>query len=130
MIQKSKNLFLAAICFFSILNAFAQYPDIPKDVQQASDSLMRAANKHSDSAWQVAWPIIQKEAREGKPYIPWASRVDELPRDQEIVVVCRSGNRSQQGRAILLEAGFTQVTSMAGGVTQWRAAGHPTVSGP
>jgi rhodanese-related sulfurtransferase len=59
-----------------------------------------------------------------------ASRVGELPRDQEIVVVCRSGNRSQQGRDILLEAGFTQVTSMAGGVTQWKAAGHPTVSGP
>jgi rhodanese-related sulfurtransferase len=59
-----------------------------------------------------------------------ASRVDELPRDQEIVVVCRSGNRSAQGRDILLEAGFTQVTSMAGGVTQWNAAGYPTVSGP
>ncbi|MGB8983944.1 MAG: rhodanese-like domain-containing protein [Anaerolineales bacterium] len=59
-----------------------------------------------------------------------AARVDELPRDREIVVVCRSGNRSAQGRDILLDAGFTQVTSMAGGVTQWRAAGYPTVSGP
>jgi rhodanese-related sulfurtransferase len=59
-----------------------------------------------------------------------ASRVNELPRDQEIVVVCRSGNRSAQGRDILLNAGFTQVTSMAGGVTQWQAAGYPTVSGP
>ncbi|HEX2995686.1 MAG TPA: rhodanese-like domain-containing protein [Anaerolineales bacterium] len=58
------------------------------------------------------------------------SRVDELPRDQEIVVVCRSGNRSAQGRDILLEAGFTQVTSMAGGMIQWQAAGYPTVSGP
>lgn len=59
-----------------------------------------------------------------------ASRVNELPRDQEIVVVCRSGNRSQQGRDILLQAGFTQVTSMAGGLSQWRAAGYPTVTGP
>jgi len=59
-----------------------------------------------------------------------AARVDELPRDQEIVVVCRSGNRSAQGRDILLDAGFAQVTSMAGGVTQWRTAGYPTVSGP
>jgi rhodanese-related sulfurtransferase len=58
------------------------------------------------------------------------SRVDELPKDQEIVVVCRSGNRSAQGRDILLDAGFDQVTSMAGGLTQWRAAGYPTVSGP
>lgn len=64
------------------------------------------------------------------PLSELASRVDELPQDQEIVVVCRSGNRSAQGRDILLDAGFTQVTSMAGGLTQWRAAGYPTVSGP
>jgi len=59
-----------------------------------------------------------------------ASRVNEVPTDQEIVVVCRSGNRSQQGRDILLQAGFEQVTSMAGGVNQWSAAGLETVSGP
>ena len=59
-----------------------------------------------------------------------ASRVSELPKDQGIVVVCRSGNRSANGRDILLSEGFTQVTSMAGGLTQWKAAGFPTVSGP
>lgn len=59
-----------------------------------------------------------------------ASRVDELPQDQEIVVVCRSGNRSEQGRDILLDAGFSRVTSMTGGLTEWRAAGYPTVNGP
>jgi rhodanese-related sulfurtransferase len=58
------------------------------------------------------------------------ARVAELPSDQEIVVVCRSGNRSATGRDILLDAGFTQVTSMAGGVTQWGTAGYPTISGP
>lgn len=57
-------------------------------------------------------------------------RVSELPKDQEIVVVCRSGNRSAQGRDILLEAGFANVTSMAGGLNQWRTAGYPTISGP
>ena len=74
-----KKIYTAAVCLVAVGSVVAQYPDIPKDVQQKSDSLMRAANRHSDSAWQVAWPIIQKEAREGKPYIPWASRVDELP---------------------------------------------------
>jgi rhodanese-related sulfurtransferase len=59
-----------------------------------------------------------------------AARLGELPKDQEIVVVCRSGNRSAKGRDILLNAGFNQVTSMAGGLTQWKAAGYPTVSGP
>jgi rhodanese-related sulfurtransferase len=54
-----------------------------------------------------------------------ASRLDEVPRDRQIVVVCRSGNRSQQGRDILLAAGFTQVTSMTGGLNEWRTAGYP-----
>ena len=53
------------------------------------------------------------------------ARLNEVPRDKEIVVVCRSGNRSQQGRDILLSAGFKQVTSMTGGLNEWRTKGYP-----
>lgn len=52
-------------------------------------------------------------------------RLAEVPRDREIVVVCRSGNRSATGRDILLRAGFPRVTSMAGGLLEWRKAGLP-----
>jgi rhodanese-related sulfurtransferase len=65
----------------------------------------------------------------GTTHIPLgelAERVDELPRDQPIVVICRSGNRSQQGRDILLEAGFSDATSMDGGLKEWLALGYPT----
>ena len=58
-----------------------------------------------------------------------ASRVDELPKDQPIVVVCRSGNCSQSGRDILLQAGFN-ATSMTGGLNEWRSKGYTVVSGP
>jgi len=58
-----------------------------------------------------------------------ASRVDELPRDQEILVVCRSGNRSEEGRNILIQAGFN-ATSMNGGLNEWRDRGYPIASGP
>jgi rhodanese-related sulfurtransferase len=54
-----------------------------------------------------------------------AARANELPKDKEIVVVCRSGNRSQVGRDTLKAAGFTNVTSMAGGMNEWRTAGYP-----
>lgn len=54
-----------------------------------------------------------------------AARLNEVPRDRQVVVVCRSGNRSQQGRDILLNAGFQQVTSMTGGLNEWRASGYP-----
>jgi rhodanese-related sulfurtransferase len=53
------------------------------------------------------------------------SRLNEVPHDRQIVVVCRSGNRSEQGRDILLDAGFEQVTSMNGGLNEWRANGYP-----
>lgn len=59
-----------------------------------------------------------------------AERVNELPQDQEIVVICRSGNRSQSGRDILLNAGFTAVSSSSGGLIAWQAEGYPVVSGP
>ena len=58
-----------------------------------------------------------------------SERLNEIPTDQTIVVVCRSGNRSQSGRDILLNAGFINVTSMTGGVTEWQAQGLPIATG-
>jgi len=57
------------------------------------------------------------------------NRLSSVPTDREVVVVCRSGNRSQTGRDILLQAGYENVTSMAGGVVQWQGAGLPITSG-
>lgn len=58
-----------------------------------------------------------------------SNRLSEVPRDKPILVVCRSGNRSASGRDILLDAGFTSVTSMAGGLTEWRSSGLPVEEG-
>ena len=54
------------------------------------------------------------------------NRLNEVPKDRPILVVCRSGNRSATGRDILLAAGFPQVTSMAGGMLDWQAQGFAT----
>lgn len=62
-----------------VQTASAQYPEIPQEVQRWSDSLMEAARKQSDIAWAKALPLIEKEAKEGKPYIPWAARPYDLP---------------------------------------------------
>jgi rhodanese-related sulfurtransferase len=58
-----------------------------------------------------------------------SSRLSEVPKDKEVVVVCRTGRRSAEGRDILRGAGYTTVTSMAGGVTAWQAQGLPTAAG-
>ena len=57
------------------------------------------------------------------------ARLSEVPKDKEILVVCRSGNRSQQARDILLSAGYN-ATSMAGGLKEWFAKGYPIEGAP
>ncbi|RMF41614.1 MAG: rhodanese-like domain-containing protein [Anaerolineae bacterium] len=52
------------------------------------------------------------------------NRLSELPKDAEIVVICRSGNRSAVATDILRQNGFN-ATSVAGGMNAWRAAGYP-----
>jgi hypothetical protein len=48
----------------------AQYPKIPPAMQAKSDSALDEAKKRSDVAWAKALPIIQRDEKAGKPYIP------------------------------------------------------------
>lgn len=57
-------------------------------------------------------------------------RLGEVPKDQEILVVCRSGNRSATARDILIDAGFENVSSMAGGMNEWVNQSYETETGP
>ena len=59
-----------------------------------------------------------------------SARLDEIPTDKKIVVVCQSGGRSAKGRDLLLEAGFPEVTSMTGGMNDWLSQDLPVVTGP
>ena len=75
-----KPLMLTVIIFIAADSVQAQYPDIPPAVQKEADSLMNAARKHSDSAWAIAYPIVQDEAAKfQRPYVPWAARPVDLP---------------------------------------------------
>jgi rhodanese-related sulfurtransferase len=68
----------------------------------------------------------------GATLIPLGSlpnRLNEVPKDRQVVVVCRTGVRSAQGQDILLKAGFTKVTSMTGGMNQWQAQGLQIATG-
>ena len=58
--------------------AFAQYPQLTDEAKRLIDSLETRWKAHSDSAWEVAFPIVVKEAKEGRPYVPWAARPYDL----------------------------------------------------
>ncbi len=45
--------------------------------------------------------------------------MEEMDKDAEIVLHCRSGARSGRGQAFMLGSGFTDVTNVEGGVLAW-----------
>lgn len=80
MKKEFKRILFAGIVLLAANRVKAQYPEIPADVQKTADSLLNAARAHSDSAWAIAYPIVQEEAAKyQRPYVPWAARPVDLP---------------------------------------------------
>lgn len=48
-----------------------------------------------------------------------------VPKDKEIILVCRSGNRSGQAQARLAQRGYTNLTNVEGGMLAWERAQLP-----
>ena len=51
-----------------------------------------------------------------------AQRLGEVPKDQPVILYCRSGNRSRQALNLLKQAGYTQLQDL-GGIIDWQAQG-------
>jgi rhodanese-related sulfurtransferase len=67
---------------------------------------------------------------DGSQHIPMSQflqRLDEVPADRDIVVVCAVGQRSARVTAFLNQRGF-QASNLGGGLHAWTAAGRPLVS--
>jgi rhodanese-related sulfurtransferase len=57
-------------------------------------------------------------------------RLNELSKRDEILVYCRTGNRSSTAIEIMKENGFTKIYHMNRGITAWKEAGFPVVLSP
>jgi rhodanese-related sulfurtransferase len=57
------------------------------------------------------------------------TRVDELPTDRPLMVVCHMGGRSAAVAGYLIRQGRTDVVNVAGGMDAWERAGLPVRRG-
>ena len=55
------------------------------------------------------------------------SRAAELPRDEDIVLVCRGGVRSATALDLLRKAGFTRLKNLRGGILAWAKDVDPSM---
>ncbi|MDP3917181.1 MAG: DUF1573 domain-containing protein [Nanoarchaeota archaeon] len=52
-----------------------------------------------------------------------------LKKDDEIIVYCRSGKRSAAAHNAMIELGYTNVKSLAGGIVHWKEDNFPVKNG-
>jgi rhodanese-related sulfurtransferase len=120
----------AAVLSFIFLNSGPATQTLPQEVSVQDAAELRAQGAFIlDVRQPEEWQEVHIPGATLIPLGELAGRLDEVPKDKPVVVYCRSGNRSREGRDILQQAGFEQVTSMAGGIRAWLAAGLPAVSG-
>jgi adenylyltransferase/sulfurtransferase len=56
------------------------------------------------------------------------NRLDEIPRDKKLVVMCKSGQRSANATIYLQKQGFSDVHNLEGGITAWATEIDPEMT--
>jgi adenylyltransferase/sulfurtransferase len=71
------------------------------------------------------WDICRIEGAAHIPLGELEQRIGELDRNRPVVTYCHHGNRSLWAREVLLESGFSDVKSLAGGIEAWAVEIEP-----
>ena len=83
---------------------------------------VRGSNERAIAGIAAAQAIHLDEFRSG-------AALSQIPFDQPVVILCKTGVRSQEASRILLEAGHPDVRNLAGGVLAWVRDVDPTQPG-
>ena len=54
-------------------------------------------------------------------------RLDDVPQERPVAVICKSGTRSGFASSIMLRAGRKNIHNVLGGMEAWKTLGYPTV---
>lgn len=59
------------------------------------------------------------------PLSEFEERFQEIPKDKDVVMVCKSGGRSLRAAGFLVNNGYENVVNMEHGITKWVQKGFP-----
>lgn len=63
------------------------------------------------------------------PLVDVPERIEEIPEDQTVYVICATGARSARAVDYLTRQGY-DAFNVVGGIKRWLEAGHPVEHGP
>jgi adenylyltransferase/sulfurtransferase len=73
------------------------------------------------------WEISSFEGSLRIPKGQIVSRQAEIPRDREVVIQCKTGQRSRDAVIMLQDLGFTNLVNLKGGINAWAREIDPSV---
>jgi len=116
--QNLLNILLAALIIYQLYNFYLLY--------KAPTITAPEAKKLKKNSFFVD---VRTEREYTNGHIPGArniplnqlsKRMNEIPKDTKVIVVCQSGSRSARGTMKLLKSGYSQVFSLKGGMIAWK----------
>jgi rhodanese-related sulfurtransferase len=138
--EKKPNLIiiiaLAAVLLLAVLAVILLIKPEKPTTLPAAISVSDAAERFAAGAYlldvreQSEWNEAHINGAVLIPLGELSTRLSEIPADRDVLIICRSGNRSAQARDQLRAAGFPNTTSINGGMNAWISAGLPMVTGP
>jgi rhodanese-related sulfurtransferase len=107
-------------------------------VEEARGNITRLSPAEAYEAWQDGALLVDTRTSDQleDDAIPGAVqhalsvvlwRLDELPRETRVILICRHGDSSSLAAAQLVQMGFREAADVIGGAEAWRAAGLPVV---
>ncbi|GAA4007545.1 hypothetical protein GCM10022631_19370 [Deinococcus rubellus] len=96
---------------------------------QETQTRMKDGAMLIDVREQSEYEDVHAQGAKLMPLSEFAASYSELPRDKELVMICRSGARSAQAAQHLLDNGYSHVSNLKGGTLAWQEAGLPTEAG-
>jgi rhodanese-related sulfurtransferase len=132
---------LVAGCAGPAQVAIRQEPRAVVEVRSGSEALTLPADVDPETVAELydTGDITIIDVREdwefAEGHIPGATLIplgtledqaDQIPTDEPVVLVCRSGNRSGQAYRYLTQNGFSNVSNMVGGMLAWERGGYET----
>ena len=102
-------------------NGFVLIPTVAVDDVEADAYLL---DVREDDEWAAGHAPGAKHL----PMMEIPTRLGDVPKDREVVVVCRVGGRSGQVVAYLVQQGYQNVSNLDGGMMRWAASGRPMVA--
>lgn len=124
-VSHMKFLSLTVLAILIGIGVFSLFNQSSNNVEEITTTELKEQMKTDQTAVYIDVREVDEfedghvEGMKNMPLSSFTETYSELPKDKEIVIMCRSGNRSMQAAEYLVQQGYKNVINVSGGMLAW-----------